>query len=398
MLHTTFFSAYQDNGRVDQNITYLAKTNFRNTGIPFGIKQADRLLHTYIVGKTGAGKTTLLENIMKQDMEQGNGLCFFDPHGDSIAKLLHHIPPHRKKDLIYLDFTDKKQPWKYNPLKKVSYENRPLVASSIIETFKKLWLQAWGVKLEHILRFTLLVLLDQPSATMADIPKMLYDKEFRKRSLPHIINPDVATFWKKEFPRYQYFDVLPVLNKIGSLLAYPTIKRFIIENTQEISLRRIMDERKILLVNLSKGKIGEDVTQTIGSLLLTAISSAAFSRANIPEDARAPFHIYCDEFHHYTTLSLVNMFSELRKYKISMTISNQYMGQLLPEIRNAVLGNIGTHVSFRIDTIDAVIMAQKMYPTFSVEDFVNLPNYHIYITLMIDGSPSRPFSAQTLPN
>lgn len=381
----------------DKNITYFAQTNHRNKRVSFGIKQEDRLLHTYIIGKTGTGKTTLLKNQILQDIHAGRGCCFFDIHGDTISQIEESIPLFRRKDVIYMDITDHKQPWAYNPLKRVSFEKRPLVASSIIEVFKKLWSKAWGVKLEHILRFTLLALLDQPQAKMSDINKMLYDKEFRKEVLLNVINEDVKIFWQKEFPRYMYNDVLPVLNKIGGLLAYPAIKRVIIENTQEISLRKVMDERKILLVNLSKGKVGEDVGQILGALLLTSLSSAAFSRVDTPEEYRIPFMIYLDEFHNYTSLSLVNMLSELRKYKVGMVLAHQYMKQLEPEILDAVLGNVGTHISFRIDTQDAIVMSKKMYPVFSIEDFVCLPNYDIYLTLMIDGTPSKPFSATALP-
>lgn len=380
----------------NKDILYFARLTWRNKGTLFGIKQADRLLHTYIIGKTGTGKTTLLKTKILQDIERGQGLCLLDPHGDLVSDIYSRIPEHRMKDVIYMNITDHKQPWAYNPLKKVSYEKRSLVASSIIEVFKKLWSQAWGVKLEHILRFTLLALLDQPSARMSDISKMLYDKSFRNEVLENVVNDDVKIFWKKEFPRYMYNDVLPVLNKIGGLLAYPAIKRVIIENKQEISLRRIMDEKKILLVNLSKGAIGEDVAQILGALLLTSISSAAFSRVNVEEEERIPFYVYLDEFQNFSTLSLVNMLSELRKYKVGMIFAHQYLKQLEQEILDAVLGNVGTHISFRIDTMDASIMAKKMYPTFDIEDFVNLPNRHIYLTLMIDGTPSRPFSAETI--
>ncbi|MCG3165599.1 MAG: hypothetical protein POELPBGB_01367 [Bacteroidia bacterium] len=380
----------------NKDILYFARVSWRNKGTPFGIRQADRLLHTYIIGKTGTGKTTLLKTKILNDIRNGRGICLLDPHGDLVSEINEHIPDNRKDDVIYMDITDPKQPFAYNPLRKVSYEKRSLIASSIIEVFKKLWSTAWGVKLEHILRFTLLALLDQPSAKMSDINKMIYDKSFRSEVLENVVNEDVKVFWKKEFPRYMYNDVLPVLNKIGGLLAYPAIKRVIIENTEEISLRKIMDEKKILLVNLSKGAIGEDVCQILGSLLLTSLSSAAFSRVTIEEENRVPFFIYLDEFQNFSTLSLVNMLSELRKYKVGMILAHQYMKQLQPDILNAVLGNVGTHISFRIDTGDASVMSQKMYPTFDVEDFVNLPNYHIYLTLMIDGTPSRPFSATTI--
>lgn len=379
-----------------EDILYFAKTNYRFEGVPFGIRQADRLLHTYIIGKTGTGKTTLLETKTRQDIEHGRGLCLIDPHGDLVSRIKSSIPEHRKADVVYLDITDPTQPWGYNPITRVSYEKRALVASSILETLKKLWSSAWGVKLEHLLRFTLLALLDLPTSDISDIPKMLYDKEFRATTIKHVQNKEVVQFWKKEFPRYSYFDILPVLNKVGSMLAYPTIKRVLIENTQRLSLRKLMDEQKILLVNLSKGSIGEDVAHILGAVLLTSISSAAFSRVDIDEEKRIPFFVYLDEFQNFTTLSLVNMLSELRKYKVGMILAHQYLDQLDPDIKRAVLGNVGTHISFRIDAFDATLMAMKMTPDFEVVDFINLPNHHIYLTLMIEGRPSKPFSATTL--
>lgn len=378
------------------DISYFAKTNFRNGGVPFGIKQADRLLHTYIIGKTGTGKSTLLQTLISQDVALGRGLCLIDPHGDLVSRIKHAIPPHRQNDLVYLDLTDPKKLYGYNPLRKVSYEKRSLVASSILETLKKLWIDAWGVKLEHILRFTLLALLDQPQADISHIPEMLLSKEFRKNALIHIQNPEVKKFWTKEFPRYQYYDVLPALNKVGGLLAHPIIKRVLVDNTERLSLREIIDKRTILLVNLSKGAVGEDVAHILGAVLLTSVASAAFSRVDVAEDKRVSFFVYLDEFQNFTTLSLVNMLSELRKYKVGMIMAHQYMDQLDLEIRNAVLGNVGTHISFRVDAFDAALMAKKMYPVFEAIDFITLPNFHIYLTLMIDGTPAKAFSAITL--
>lgn len=377
------------------SITYFAKTNYRNTKTSFGIKQADRLLHTYIIGKTGTGKTTLLQTKVQQDVQHGRGLCLIDPHGDLITTIQKAIPEHRKADVIYLDLTDPNQPYGYNPLRKVSYEKRSLIASSILETLKKLWNDAWGVKLEHILRFTLLALLDQPQSDISEIPKMLMDKGFRNTVLKNVVNEEVVNFWKKEFPRYSYYDILPALNKIGGLLAYPAIKRVLVDNKKRLSLRTLMDEQKILLVNLSKGAIGEDVAHILGAVLLTSVSSAAFSRVSVNENERVPFFVYLDEFQNFTTLSLVNMLSELRKYKVGMIMAHQYLDQLDPNIKSAVLGNVGTHISFRVDAFDADLMAKKMFPVFDVTDFINLPNYSIYLTLIIDGTPSRPFSAMT---
>lgn len=375
------------------DVTYFAKTNFRNAGIHFGIKQADRLLHTYIIGKTGTGKSTLMATMMAEDIEQGRGFCLIDPHGDLVSRVYESVPIHRKSDVVYLDITDSKQPYGYNPLRKVSHDKRSLIASSLIETLKKLWIDAWGVKLEHILRFTLLALLDQPRADMSDISSMLLDKEFRKNTFEHIENPEVLKFWQKEFPRYSYYDILPVMNKIGGMLAYPAIKRVLVENQNRLSLRALMDEGKILLVNLSKGIVGEDVAHILGAILLTSIASSAFSRADQLEADRRPFMVFLDEFQSYTTLSLVNMLSELRKYRVGLTLAHQYMDQLTPEIRAAVLGNIGTQISFRLDAFDAQILAKKMYPIIEVSDLVSLSNHHIILSLMIDGVPSNPFTA-----
>jgi Cdc6-like AAA superfamily ATPase len=380
------------------DILYLGRLNFRNYISSFGIKQNDRLFHTYITGQTGTGKTTLLENMILQDIKFNKGLCLLDPHGDIVARIKDKIPLHRQKDLIYMDIADINQPYGYNPLKKVAYEKRSLIASSIIDVFRKLWSDSkgWGVKLEHILRFTLLALLDMPKANLSDISKMLNDKSFRQNTIKYVVNEDVRAFWNTEFPRYTHNDTLPVLNKIGALLAYPAIKRVITENNEGISLRRVMDDQKILLVNLSKGAIGNDVSQILGSLLLTSLSSAAFSRITIKEPSRIPFFIYLDEFQNFLTLSLINMLSELRKFKVGMVMAHQYMKQIEPEILNAVLGNVGTYIAFRIDISDATVMAKKMFPVFEVSDFISLPNYHIYLSIMIDGVPSRPFSAVTI--
>ena len=310
--------------------------------------------------------------------------------------VLDAIPEHRKGDVIYFNVPDVTLTLKYNPFKKVSYEKRSLVASAILEVFKKLWSDAWGVKLEHILRYSILTLLDQKEATIADIPKLLLDKSFRIAAMPAIKNDSVKAFWQKEFTQYNRYDLLPVLNKVGGMLAHPVLKRVLIENKEEISLRKVMDNKKILLVNLSKGYIGEDVAHILGALLISSIGSAAFSRVDTVEENRVPFMAYMDEFHNFTTLSLVNMFSELRKFKVGLTLAHQYMHQLDDDIRHAILGNVGTLISFRVGTEDAQYLTKEMFPVFGLEDFINLPNRHIYLKLMIDGTPSQPFSAITL--
>jgi DNA helicase HerA-like ATPase len=381
---------------MNPDITYFAKTDFRNGGQLFGIKQADRLLHMYIIGKTGTGKSTMIKTMLLQDIQAGRGACLLDPHGDLIEDIVKLIPEGRKEDVIYFDIPNPELKLRYNPFKRVSYEKRSLVASSIIDVFKKLWSDAWGVKLEHILRHAILTLLDQPSATLADIPKLLLDRSFRKLAVEHIENMSVRSFWEKEFPQYKWYDFLPVLNKIGGMLAHPVIKRVLIENTEEVFLRKAMDERKIVLVNLAKGHLGEDASHLLGALFVSSLNSAAFSRVDTEEEQRVPFMVYLDEFHNFTTLSLIGMFSELRKFKVGLILAHQYLYQLDDAIRKAVFGNIGTIVSFRVGTEDAAFLAREMFPVFTMESFINLANYSIYLKLMIDGKPSKPFSGVSI--
>lgn len=380
----------------NNDITYIGLTTYRNQQKRFGIRQSDRLMHTYMIGKTGTGKSTLIETMIMQDIQAGQGCCLLDPHGDLVEKVVKAIPENRKDDLIYFNIPDSRLKLKYNPFKKVSPEKRSLVASGILEVFSKLWDSAWGVKLEHILRHAILTLLDQPKATIADIVEILLNKEFRTEAIKHVKSESVKKFWKREFKEYNIYDLLPVLNKIGGMLVHPVIKRVLIDNPDEVSLRKAIDEKKIVLVNLSKGHVGEDVSHILGALFITSIASASFSRVDTEEDKRIPFMVYLDEFHNFTTLSLIGMFSELRKFKVGMTMAHQYMAQLDPDIKSAVLGNIGTIISFRIGTEDAMVMSKEMYPEFDVEDFINLPNYKIYLKLMIDGKPSRPFSGVSI--
>ena len=342
--------SFEDNNGMNNDITYFAKTNFRNEGQIFGIRQKDRFMHMYVIGKTGTGKSTLLKSMFLQDVRDGRGACLLDPHGDLIEAIIKEMPEERKGDFLYFNLPDKELKLRYNPFKRVSYEKRSLVASGIMEVFKKLWSDAWGVKLEHILRYSILTLLDQQEATIADIPKLLLDRVFRTEAVKSV----------------------------------------------EVSLRRAMDVGKIILVNLAKGHIGQDASHILGALFISSLSSAAFSRVDTDEEQRVPFMLYMDEFHNFTTLSLVNMFSELRKFKVGLILAHQYFYQLEDEIRQAILGNAGTIISFRVGTEDAQFLSKEMYPVFWLEDFINLPNYHIYLKLMIEGSPSKPFSATTL--
>lgn len=376
-------------------ISYFAKTNFRNEGKVFGIRQRDRFIHTYILGQTGVGKSTLLQKLIHQDIIHGRACLLIDPHGDLVQSVLQDIPESEHHRIVYLDATNPNCNIGYNPLRKVSFDKRALITSSILDSLKKLWDDAWGVKLEHILRYTLLALLDQPQANFQNILDMLLDKSYRSQAIQHIESEPVKNFWLKEFPKYMPYDLMPIYNKVGALIGYPIVRKVLIENTDRISLRQIMDTNKIFLVNLAKGHLGSDVSHILGAFLVTAINSAAFSRVDTSEDERKPFHVFLDEFHTYTSLSLVNMLSELRKFKVSMTLANQYGHQLDKDVLNAIVGNVGTKIIFRTGHHDASIWAKEMFP-FTPTDFMSLPNHYIYLTLMIEGVPSKAFSGVTL--
>lgn len=380
-------------------ISYFAKVDWREDSSLFGILQHDRMVGMYLLGKTGAGKTNLLETLMYQDIVHGRGMCVLDVNGDMVKKVMQTIPPHRKHDVIYLDTSNPDLTWGYNPLKKVSFQHRHLIASHIIETFQKLWgQQAWGVKLEHILRNVILTLLDQPKTSFSDIIKILTDDVFRMRCMENVVTEEVKNFWKNEFSKFSKSDILPVLNKVGSFVSIPTIKKILVDNKRQLSFNTVLNENKILLVNLSKGTLGSDASHLLGSLLLNSISASGFHRVRIPEQERKDFYVYLDEFQNFTTLTLVNMFSELRKFKVGFILAHQYLNQLAPKIKDAVLGNIGTVICYRISYQDAKYMAQEFYPVFTAHDFISLENFHIYLRLMIDGKPSKPFSAITIPS
>jgi hypothetical protein len=379
----------------------LARTNSRNRSEHFGIEQADRLLHLYVIGKTGVGKTTLLETLIIQDIEAGRGCALIDPHGDLVERVARRALASRPDDVIYVDVPNPLQPYSYNPLSRVSVDKRPLVASGLMEVFKKMWGDAWGVRMEHILRNALLTLLEQPAATVPDILRLFVDKAFLRQSMERVTNLQVKQFWKTEFDKYSFRQrpeaIAPIQNKVGAFLSDPRIHRIIAGDGVPIRLRSVMDDGRVLLINLAKGKIGDDSAGLLGGLFVTALGLAAYSRADIPEERRRPFFIYIDEFQNFTTLSVANMLSELRKFHVGMVLAHQYLHQLEPDIRHAVLGNAGTLISFRLGPEDAAFIAREFAPNFEPLDLMNLPNHDIYIKLMIDGTPSKPFSATTFP-
>lgn len=382
-------------------VTVLGRTTYRGTRRVFGIRNADRRAHTLIVGKTGTGKSTLLETMLVQDLNAGEGFAVLDPHGDLVDRLVRRIPDSRLGDVIYLDVPDAMQPWGFNPLQGVLPEERPLAASGLLEVFKKLWIDSWGPRLEHLLRNTLLALLDQPQPTFADVSPLLADRDFRRDAMTHVRNRPVRAFWLREYEaypaRFRAEVIAPLQNKVGAFLANPLLNRILTHPQQTLDLRCLMDGGKILIVNLAKGKIGEDTAALLGALLVASIGSAAFTRADRPPEERRNYWVYLDEFHTFTTLSLATMLSELRKYRVGFVLAHQYAEQLSEPLQAAVFGNIGTIVSFRVGAADAEILAREFYPTLREADLLSLPNYHMCVKLLVGGMPTDPFSAETLP-
>ncbi len=382
------------------DISYFARTNNRSDCRPFGIKQADRLSHMYLIGKTGVGKSTLLETLARQDLEAGRGFALLDPHGDLVERIAKDASGEGQGRVTYLNAPDGACPYGYNPLRRVRDDKIPLAVSGFLETLKKLWPDAWGVRMEHVLRNTLYALLEQDDARLPDILRLYADEAYRKGITGRIRNVTVRRFWRYEFENFHYRQkadaVAPIQNKVGALLADPTLYRILVGPRTDIRVRSLMDEGRVLLVNLSKGKLGEDSAHLLGGLLVSTLGLAAFSRADDAPETRRPFFLYLDEFQNFTTLMLANMMSELRKFGVGLVLAHQYMNQLEPDVRHAVLGNAATLISFRVGAEDAPILAKEFQPEFDVEDLLNLPNYAIYLKLMIDGVPSRAFSADAI--
>jgi type IV secretory pathway TraG/TraD family ATPase VirD4 len=383
-----------------QPISFFAEANYRNLMTPFGIKHQDRRSHMYLIGKTGTGKSTLIERLIRQDIKAGRGAALFDPHGDLVERVLKSIPGDRQSDVIYFDAPDPKQSLGFNPLANVPQSKRALMATSFVGVFRKLWTDSWGPRLEHVLRNALLLLLDQPEATLADVLRLFDDEAFRKTALKSVRNEQVKRFWSHEYEgyssRFRSEVIAPVQNKVGAFLSDPVLCRILTRPKSSFNLRQIMDEGKIFLVNLSKGRLGEDSSQLLGSLLVSSMGLAALRRADTEEEMRSDFYLYLDEFHAFTTLSLAGMLSELRKYRLNLTIANQYLSQIDEPVRDAVLGNVGTIIAFRVGPADAELLEGEFLPYICATDLVNLPNHHIYVKLMIDGAVSKPFSARTL--
>jgi hypothetical protein len=381
----------------DPNITYLAETNFRNVRKPFGIRQADRRFHMYIVGKTGTGKSTLLRTMVLQDLAKGHGLALFDPHGDLVEGILNRTPSGRRSDVIYLDATEPN--WTFNPLADVTAGQEGLAVAELIEVFRKIWVDDWGPRLEHLLRNVLFTLLEIPNSSLADVSRLLTDGNHREQVARGLRNVDVRDFWLREYGRYspafRAVVAAPLQNKLGALLTDPLMHSIIGARKSSFDLRLAMDQGRIILVNLSRGQIGDGAAKMLGALLAAGIGLAGLARARQAESDRRDFHVYLDEFQLFATESLASMLAELRKYRVSLVLANQYLGQLDRAVREAVLGNVGTLICFRVGADDAATLARELAPVFEPVNLIALPNHNIYLRLMIDGQVSKPFSAET---
>jgi len=382
------------------DITPIGISEFRGREIKFGIKREDRRRHMYIIGKTGSGKTTLLENLAFYDINSGEGLAYLDPHGDSITRILKYIPKERIDDVIYFNPADLDYPIAFNPLENVSYENRHIVASSILSVVKKIWQDAWSARMEYILLNTLLALLEYPNSTLLDINRLLGDDNFRKKIVNNLRDPVVKSFWEKEFGRYNVNfrteAIAPIQNKVGQFISSPLIRNIIGQEKSLFDLSDIMNEGKILLADLSKGKLGEENSMLLGGLLITKFQLAAMARVTIAEEERKDFYLYVDEFQNFATESFVNILSEARKYRLNLILAHQYLDQVPESIIKAVFGNVGNMIIFRCGSLDAEVFS-KEFVDIHPNEFVNLPKYHAYVRLSVDGIISKPFLAFTYP-
>src|SRR3989339_1585863 len=373
------------------DITLIAETTFRNARRKFGIKIDDRRRHVYTVGKTGMGKTAMLENMAIQDIQNGNGIGFVDPHGDAAERLLYFVPQNRINDVVYINPADLDFPIAFNIMEQVDVEHRHLVAGGLMGVFKKIWPDVWSARMEYILNNCILALLEYPGATLLGVNRMLSDVEYRKKVVDKITDPVVKAFWVQEYARYtQRYEVeatAAIQNKVGQFISSPLIRNIIGQVTSSIDMRKIMDVKKILIVNLSKGRVGEDSSRLLGALLITKLQLAAMSRVDIPEEKRSDFFLYIDEFQNFATDSFVNILSEARKYRLALILSHQYIAQLgtgnEAKVRDAVFGNMGTIVTFRVGAEDAEALEKEFTPEFMATDIVNLGFRQIYLKLLI---------------
>lgn len=381
------------------DISPVANTNFRGRNTAFGLPRTDRGRHMYIIGQTGVGKSGLLELMTISDIYSPFGFAVVDPHGDYAVSILRRIPAERANDVIYFNPADTDFPVAFNPMEVTDTKLKTHTVSELIGVLKRMF-ESWGPRLEYILRYSLLALLDYPNATMLDITRILTDKRFRNEVLQHVQDPVVRNFWMIEFAswndKFAAEAVAPVLNKVGAFTANPLVRNIIGQPKSSFNIRQIMDERKILIVNLSRGLVGEDNASLLGALLVTKIQLAAMSRADIPADQREPFYLYVDEFQNFATDSFATILSEARKYGLNLTVANQYIAQMPQEVKDAVFGNVGSVVAFRMSADDARTMLKYFEPKFTEYDLVHMHNRHFVISMTIEGEKVPGFSAISL--
>jgi len=355
----------------------------------------------YVIGQTGTGKSTLLKNMAIQDMREGHGVCVIDPHGELVEDILNFVPLSRMHEVTYFNPSDTENPIGLNILEYRDEEEKQLVASSLISVFKHMWKDFWGPRLEHVFHNAILALMDTPGSTLLGIYRMLADDDYRREIVSHVKDPIVKLFWEKDFdeypPQFRKEIASPIQNKIGQLLTSTSLRNIVGQSSSTIDLRLIMDHKKILLVNLAKGRIGEDKANLLGSVLVTKLYLAALERQSITEDEREDFYLYIDEFQNFSTDVFPSILSEARKYRLNLILAHQYIHQLSENVKHAVFGNVGTLIAFRVGNIDAKQLVSEFLPTFTEQDLEHSFNHHIYLKLMIDGKRSLPFSAKTLP-
>ena len=392
-------------GKVDPSeVSFIGRTNYvaalEEKKFIFGVKRMDRRRHLYIVGKSGVGKTKLLELLIRQDVTYNHGLCLIDPHGDVMEAILDYIPKERIEDVCIVNPSDVDFPASFNPLANVDPAFKFILTQGLIEVLEKQFGANWTPRLEHVFRFTCLALLDYPHATMRGMISMLTDRNYRQKVVEYITDDMVKRFFAIEFADWsEKFDtdaIIPLVNKLGQFLSDPLLRNIFGQKQNKIDIGKLMNEEKIVLINIAKGRIGEENSSFFGSMFLTKIKQAGMERAGVPEEQRKDFYLYIDEFHNIVTRTFENILSEARKYALNLTIANQYMGQLIPEVQHAVLGNTGTLVCFRVGGEDAVKLKPEFAPLFDVKDMINLAVAEFYIKMTIDGESYDPFSAESL--
>ncbi len=390
---------------INKDVTYLGLTTFRDRNQLFGIKRKDRRQHVYLLGKSGTGKSVLMFNMIIQNIQNGEGVCVVDPHGELVEGILSAIPPHRMKDVVYFNPADADYHIGFNVLELVDPQYKHLVASGLMGIFTKIWENAWSARMEYILNNCILALLDTPGTTLLGIPRMLVDKDYRQKIIANLKDPVIKAFWIHEYEAWQdkfrNEAIAPIQNKVGQFLSTSIIRNVVGQSKSTINVFDIMNDGKIFLVNVSKGRIGEDNSSLLGGMIITKIQLAAMERVRIPEEHRKDFYLYVDEFQNFVTDAFAGILSEARKYRLNLTVAHQYVAQLKigvnAAMRDAVFGNVGTMIVFRVGADDAEFLEKEFDPEFTPSDIVNLPNYKVYLKLMIDGVTSRPFSAKTLP-